>query len=59
MSEQFGFWVACVVLIAVVAGGCDQRRDTWECEFDWTYQNGVECMSNTCGGITCDWGNER
>lgn len=22
MTEQFGFWVACVVLIAVVAGGC-------------------------------------
>lgn len=26
MSEQFGFWVACVVLIAVVAGGCPFPR---------------------------------
>ncbi len=25
MTEQFGFWVACVVLIAVVAGGCEME----------------------------------
>lgn len=30
MSEQFGFWFACVVLIAVVAGGCeDKSPEDW------------------------------
>ena len=27
MSEQFGFWVACLVLIAVVAVGCQRDFD--------------------------------
>ena len=55
MTEQFGFWVACVVLIAVVAGGCDRTPKAWQCESKWTYEGNHECVLSTCGGITCDW----
>lgn len=65
MTEQFGFWVACVVLIAVVAGGCEETNTDdpaikavgWDVtEIDLS--DGTKCAvmdGYYSGGITCDW----